>query len=127
MGAGCWDGFLMDGSNSCSEIKLHREFFTSDNICALLRKHGAPLDLALLVVDTDLYDYWILEAIFECGWRPKLFVTEFNSNLGPKVPWTVPRKANLTFHDDTDFFGASLMAFGKLAAGYGYVLLYVEA
>lgn len=98
-------------------------------MCSLLAKHGAPSDagLTLLSVDTDLLDYWILSEILECGYAPRLLVVEFSAALGPKVAWAVPRSLPLSMWDRTDYFGASLMAYSKLAARFGYALLYVES
>ena len=86
---------------------------------------GGSIDV--LVIDTDLYDYYILKAILESGWLPKIIVAEFNARLGPKVSWTVPRDSNLDFWDETDFSGASLYAQAKLTEMYGYVLVHVDS
>lgn len=124
-----WTGFLMDGGNENLEINLFKEYFSPENIAELFVKHGLdPSDsIDVLVIDTDLYDYYILKAIFVAGWLPKIIVAEFNSRLGPKVSWTVPRQSNLDFWDETDFFGASLHAQAKLSELYGYVLVHVDS
>ena len=124
-----WTGLLLDGGNEDEDINLHKEYFSPENIKELLMKYGlnAGGSIDVLVIDTDLYDYYILKTIFETGWLPTIIVAEFNGRLGPKVSWTVPRDSNLYFWDETDFFGVSLHAQAKLAEMYGYLLVYVES
>jgi hypothetical protein len=41
-------------------------------------------------LDIDGVDYYVAEAIFDAGFRPKIFVVEYNSVFGPDKSMTVP-------------------------------------
>ena len=84
--------------------------------------------LTLLSVDTDLFDYHIVQRLMACGVRPRLLVLEYNSQVGPGVAWTVPYPlGRQTRWDKTGYFGASLLALAKLVRPFGYILLYADS
>ena len=41
-------------------------------------KFKVPTKFDLLSVDTDGYDWFMIETILEAGYRPRVIVTEFN-------------------------------------------------
>jgi hypothetical protein len=126
-----WGGLMMDGSNSDPSINLRKEFILWDNVCSLFSKYNIPKDgaLDLLSVDTDFADYWILESIFECSYRPRVLLVEVNASYEPKKAYTVPKPeaGELKMWDQTNFFGATPEAFRKLGRKFGYTMVYCDS
>ena len=77
-----WDAkssLLMDGGFSDPDINLHQVIFWPNNIVGLFEKFGMKKEFDLLSVDTDSYEWFMLEAILVGGYRPRVIVTEGNS------------------------------------------------
>ena len=53
--------------------------FRPSNIVELFERFGVPYHFDLLSVDTDAYDWFMLETIFEAGYKPRVVVSEINS------------------------------------------------
>ena len=53
--------------------------FRPSNIVNHFERFGVPYNFDLLSVDTDAYDWFMLEAIFEAGYKPRVVLTEINS------------------------------------------------
>jgi hypothetical protein len=77
-----------------------------------------------LSIDIDGIDWWLWRALDNV--RPRVVITEFNHLWGPEASVTVPYdpkfKAVFTEHG-SDYAGASLSAFVKLARTKGYRLV----
>jgi hypothetical protein len=119
-----WRGLLMDGRYENPSINLHKEFVTAENINDLFAKYSVPYDLDLLSIDVDYNDFYIWKAI-DSKYRPKVVVIEFNATHAPdqdKVIYYNPTGC----WDWSNYFGASLLAFHRLARQKGYSLVYVE-
>ena len=77
-----WDvenSLLMDGGYSNPAINLQQVIFWPSNIIQLFQKFGVKKEFDFLSVDTDSYDWFMLEAILEGGYRPRVIVTEINA------------------------------------------------
>ena len=123
-----WKGLLMDGGHSNPAINLHKEFITASGICALFEKYKVPHpSIDLLSVDVDFLDFHVLKRILECGYKPRVLIVEHNSALGEYRSATVPSSLPESSRwDGTNYFGASILAFSKLAREYNLSLLYVD-
>ena len=53
--------------------------FRPSNIVKLFERFVVPYNFDLLSVDTDAYDWFMLEAIFEAGYKPRVVITEINA------------------------------------------------
>ena len=54
-------------------------FFRPSNILDHFDTFEVPTEFDLLSVDTDAYDWFMLETILEAGYRPRVIVTEYNA------------------------------------------------
>ena len=66
------ESLLMDGSYEDPKINLRRAMFWPDNILELFTRFGVRKEFDLLSVDMDSYDWWMVEAILEGGYRPRV-------------------------------------------------------
>jgi hypothetical protein len=105
-----------------SPPRILNQWVTVENVNAILCEHGLQGQIDLFSLDIDGVDYWIwknLEAI-----DPRVVVVEFHSMWGAQRAVTVPYHAAFDrFKEKSDFFGASLAAFVKLADEKGYRLV----
>jgi hypothetical protein len=122
-----WRGLLMDGGFENAAINLHKEFIRHDNIVQLFEKYAVPKEMDLLSVDTDFKDYWILKAILQSNYRPRIIISEVNTFLGWEKSISVPHNSTQDRWDGySQYFGYSLAAGFKLGREYGYSLIYCE-
>ena len=78
-----WDvknSLLMDGGYSNPDINLQQVIFWPSNILELFQRFGVKKEFDFLSVDTDSYDWFMIETILEAGYRPRVIVTEINAN-----------------------------------------------
>ena len=72
----------MDGGNENAEINLKKLIFWPDNIVNNFKKFGVKSSFDLLSVDTDSYDFFMLEAILAAKYVPRVIIVEYNANFG---------------------------------------------
>jgi hypothetical protein len=128
-----WTGLLLELSER--SVELARAKFagnrgvtaaaarvTPANVNALLAEHGYDVDVDVLSIDIDSYDYWVLEALMV---TPRILVLEYNALFGPERRVTIPLDQPL---DTTPkgYNGASLAALTALAGTKGYRLVTCE-
>lgn len=118
-----WTGLLLDGANDNPSINLHKTWIDAATIAATLETRGVPRELDFLSNDIDSADLWVLKAVFEGGFRPRVVLAEYNCNY--------PLEATLTNHPSVPWkgpiYGASLRSFWQLADEFGYVIIDVIA
>lgn len=123
-----WSGLMMDGGNENHSIGLEREIITEEGIVGLFEKYGVPKDAALLSVDIDSYDWWVLKKILEAGYTPSIIITEVNSMMSAGA-WTVA-PASVTglqwLKVGNMNCGATPEAFTALVNHFGYATVYCE-
>ena len=79
-----WDvkaSLLMDGGHENPEINLKKVIFWPDNILSLFEKFGVQKEFDFLSLDVDSYDWFMLEAILNGGYSPRVIICEYNSNF----------------------------------------------
>src|ERR1700704_30234 len=96
---------------------------TPDNIVPLLQSYETPRDFAVLSLDIDGNDYWVLRALLS-EFRPQLIVTEINEKIPPPIRFVV--KYNPDFQLRHHFFGYSIAMLADLCEQTGYEILEVE-
>ncbi len=133
-----WSGLLVCGSEKekvasekffssnldtwISMPKVEKCWVTAENINELLLKNGVKGEIDLFSLDIDGVDYWIWKSLEVAN--PRVVVVEFQSIWGNERAVTVPYSPDFDrFKIHEDFYGASLPAFVKLAAGKGYRLV----
>jgi hypothetical protein len=138
-----WDGLLFDGSGQKIAIgkafyaqrnnawrlrrlppKLVKAWITVDNINDLIAANGMKGEIDLLSLDMDGVDYWIWKAI--TGISPRVVVLEYNNRWAADQSVTVPYKNDFESESSpssSGYFGASLLAYTRLARQKGYRLI----
>ena len=81
---------------------------------ALLEQHGAPLELDLVSIDIDGYDYEVLESL---GLKPRVVCVEVNAGHDPESREAVPEQIA------ANNVGQPLARFVELGARLGYRLV----
>ncbi len=91
-----------------------------ENINNILEKNNTPTQIDLLSIDIDYNTFWIWKAINNV--RPRVVIIEYNSQISPTESKVVKYDPGYKY-DWTNYFGASLLAFVKLAKNKGYSLV----
>ncbi|MDZ4150481.1 hypothetical protein [Methylicorpusculum sp.] len=104
-------------------------FVDSENIQELrsLALHSNPDVFSL---DIDGIDYYIAKAVIEGGFRPKIFVVEYNSAFGPERRITIPYQENFVFtqaHPTHLYYGVSIAAWRNFFSDHGYRFVAVDS
>ena len=108
--------YLGDG-----RLELAHELVTRDTVDARLTALAAGRPVSVLSIDVDGNDYWLWERV--AAIHPAVVVVEYNATSPPPISIVQeyedegPRKVK------TDYWGASLSAFHKLARRKGYQLV----
>jgi hypothetical protein len=120
-----WTGLMMDGGNQNDTINLQKEFFTAENIADLFGKYSVARHFDHLTIDIDQNTFWVLHSVLIAGFRPRSITAEINRNLYLLDSFTVPYNPQKMW-DYTNAFGASVGAFDKLFAAFGYQTIAVD-
>ena len=124
-----WRGLLLDATHNNPSINLHAHFLYSYNIAQILNSHTTPKNMDLLSCDMDSHDLWVLKAILEGGYKPRVISTEYNSNYNIEDTITLAdttllsRSLNHSFEFQGCAWGASAGAIRTLLEPHGYALV----
>lgn len=80
-------------------------------------------------LDIDGNDLHVAEALLDGGFRPAIFVVEFNATFGPERSVTVPYQEDFVFtaaHPSALWYGASITAWRRFFGARGYRFVTVE-
>ena len=139
-----WSGLLLDGDKDMIEKgkkfyeqrtnawRLRRlppilvqAWITTENINDLILRNGMSGEIDLLSLDMDGVDYWIWKEI-TCI-NPRVVIVEYNNRWGSMQSVTVPYSKDFVGEgasvEGEGYFGASLLAFTRLAKDKGYRLI----
>jgi len=119
-----WKGLSMDCTHKNKQIFLKKEFITKENIVELFRKYNVPNKIDLLSVDIDLNDFYVLNEILKY-YTCDIIICQYNPLHLPNEDKIVIYNKN-GFWDSTNYYGASLLSFEKLANTYNYSLVYCD-
>ena len=101
---------------------LFRSFITEENVIYLFNKYNVPKHLNVLSVAIDFNDFYCLKEIL-ANYLCDIVICEYNATHLPTEDKIVIYNMNGRW-DGTNYFGASLLAFNKLAEKYSYSLVY---
>jgi hypothetical protein len=101
--------------------RLARARVTPGNVASLLHAFEAPAGFELLNLDIDSYDLYVIDAMLEAGFRPKVVSMEVNERIPPPLYFTVDFREDHRWQGD-HFMGCSLTAAADTVKPYGYVL-----
>lgn len=110
------------------DVEYLNMFVDSQNIQELrgLSRHADP---DIFSLDIDGVDYYIAKEIIKGGFRPKIFVVEYNSVFGKDRSVTVPYRKNFVFsdaHPSQLYYGVSIAAWRKFFDSVGYQFVTVD-
>ena len=135
-----YNGLMIDGNSNLIEraqrmvssysigLRICKMFVTRDSIKAI-KSISKYLDPDLLSLDIDGNDYFIAQELFLQGFRPKIFVVEYNSTFGPENSITIIPDDEFNYlkqHKSGLYYGVSITASRKLFEEYGYRFITVD-
>lgn len=125
-----WDvkkSLLLDGGNDNPDINLKKVIFWPDNILELFTSFHVKKQFDFLSVDTDSYDFFMLEAILEGGYRPRAIMVEYNANFELNEAKSIMKPKDgksWTRWDRTRYHGMSLLAAKYLMERFHYSMVW---
>ena len=128
-----WKGFWVGGeklminvdSAKRKKFAYLREWVTSENILDLTEKGCSEIDseeIDVISLDLDGNDIYFVEKLLEKGFKPKLFIVEYNGKFPPPVKFQIEYDPKHVWKGD-DYYGASLASFDSLFNDFGYKLV----
>jgi hypothetical protein len=81
-------------------------------------------------LDIDGNDFYIAKLIFEAGFRPKIFIVEYNSSYGPTDEKTVIYDEDFNLkhmHSTQLYYGVSISGWKSFFKGHGYKFVTVDS
>ena len=121
------ESLLLDGGHENPEIRLEKVIFWPDNIVELFQRFQVKKTFDLLSVDTDSYDFFMVEAILEAGYQPRVVIVEYNANFEiTEARSILPPKVGELWQtwDGSTYQGMSLLAVQYLLNRFSYSLVY---
>jgi hypothetical protein len=80
-------------------------------------------------LDIDGNDYYIAQALFDNGFRPKIFVVEYNAVYGPERSATIEYSDDFSYrtaHSTELYYGVSIMGWRNFFESHGYRFITVD-
>lgn len=102
-------------------LKFIEAIVTAENINSLIATAGITGEVDFLSVDIDSNDYYVYDAISVI--QPRVVCLEHNHNYPPPMEWIMPYNPNYRWVSGSNYFGASIASFDKLARSKGMVLV----
>lgn len=135
-----YNGLLIEGNEKLVErarrtvvgysigAEIHNMFVTKESVYDIgaLSFHHDPDVFSL---DIDGNDYYIAQAVLESGFRPRIFVVEYNSVYGAERSMTIEYKSDFVFtqaHPSHLYYGVSIRGWRKLFTAHGYRFVTVD-
>jgi hypothetical protein len=106
-----------------------RALFVTPEKIADIKRLAFHSDPDVFSLDIDGNDYYIAKAIFQNGFRPKIFVVEYNAVFGPERSVTIEYRPDFVFttaHATQLYYGVSIMGWKKFFAEQGYRFVTVD-
>jgi hypothetical protein len=128
-----WRGFWVGGESirintahvDNEKFAYFKEWITLENIMELARKGLAQIKserIDVISLDLDGNDIYFTEKLLASGFRPKLFIVEYNAKFPPPIEFQIEYDPQHIWQAD-DYFGASLGSFEKLFRRFHYRLV----
>jgi len=125
-----WDtqgSLLLDGGYEDKSINLKKVIFWPDNILEHFNNFGVKKTFDFLSVDTDSYDFFMLEKILEADYKPRVIAVEYNANFEiDEAKSIMPPKDGKSWKrwDSTTYQGMSLLATYYLFNRFQYSMVW---
>lgn len=104
--------------------EMINRWVNAENINKIIEENGIKGEIDLFSLDIDGMDYWVWKNLKIV--QPRVVVVEYRSIFDAKTAIVAPYKADFTrdlSEKYRDYFGASLLAFNKLAKVKGYRMI----
>lgn len=135
-----FNGLMIEGSEKLVErakrtvlgfsigAECHNMFVTKESVRDIkaLAFHHDPDVFSL---DIDGNDYYIAQSILDNGFRPKIFVVEYNSVYGPERSITIDYQSDFVFtnaHPTHLYYGVSITGWRRFFEKNGYRFVTVD-
>ena len=108
--------------------ECYNMFVTRESISEL-QKLAVFRDPDVFSLDIDGNDYYLAKVILDGGFRPKIFVVEYNSAYGPDRNLTIEYQADFdvwTAHNTQLYYGVSVTAWRRFFQSRGYRFVTVD-
>jgi hypothetical protein len=134
------NGIMIDGNPMLVE-RAHRmisifslgaeckNMFVTKESIKELKQMAFHSDPDIFSLDIDGNDYYIAKALIENGFRPKIFVVEYNSVYGPDRSVTIEYKEDFDFtsaHPSELYYGVSIAGWRKFFENHNYRFVTVD-
>ncbi len=109
-------------------LEITQKFVTRES-AGQVRESALHADPDVFSLDIDGNDYHLAHALLASGFKPKVFVVEYNSAFGPDKSVTIPYREEFRFakgHGNNLYYGCSLAGWKKLFIQNGYVFVTVD-
>ena len=109
-------------------LEMLRMFVDVDSV-QQIKDYAEYSDPDVLSLDIDGIDYYVAEALFKAGFRPKIFAVEYNSVHGPEKRRVVKYSTDFVYtrmHPSHLYYGASVAAWKFLFEKNGYKFVTVD-
>jgi hypothetical protein len=122
---GCWVGgqdLIVDTAKSNRLTYIH-DWITADNILKHVDRAQTFLsstNVNLCSLDLDGNDYHFSKQLLESGFKPDVWVAEYNGTFPLGSRWVMPYTCDHAWKRGSDYFGASFTSFVELFAEHGY-------
>lgn len=121
---------IKSSSNSNNHgLSVLQQFVTVDNI-GEIKAATQFLNPDFMSLDIDSMDYYVAKKILDSGFRPKIFVVEYNSVFGPTNPLTIKFDKDFIFGKaDPSFlyYGVGIAAWRYLFEQNNYKFITVDS
>ncbi len=108
--------------------ECHHFFITKENV-ARLKLLSLYSDPDVFSLDIDGNDYYVVQGILEAGFRPRIFVVEYNAVFGPERGLTITYDETFSYtkaHTSQLYYGVSITGWRNLFKQHGYRFITVE-
>lgn len=105
-----------------SKVKFNEVWISRENILSLINdalKRLGVKDPDLLSIDLDGNDLFLIKEILSAGYRPRIWICEYNAKFVPPIEFSIEYSATHKW-SSSDYFGASLTSINKVFEAYGY-------
>ena len=101
-------------------LKFRNSFITAENIDSLFSELEVPIQFDLLSLDIDRNTYHVWKAL--SSFQPRVVAVEYNATFPADVEWIADYEPRRGWNNSM-YFGASLKAYERLGATFGYALV----
>lgn len=111
-------------------VAILNSFVEQDNIEELLNTHCLLKNPDVFSIDIDGNDYYISKQVLSGGFRPKIFVVEYNSVFGPHQAISMKYKKNFSYphmFNSYLYYGCSISAYKNLFNTFNYQFVTVDS